>query len=471
MPVTLAWIRRDMRLHDHAVLATALARPEPVQPVFVFDTAILARFRRKDDRRLSFIAATLCRMHRHVQEKCGGMLVLYGQATTVMPKLSQALGDACIVAAEDVEPPSRTRDASVAKSVGVHRFTHVLDHLLRHPAQGRKDDGDPFKVFTPFHKKFMAQLTPLDYAPCSVHDAGRYADFGAVIAASEKVGLKWLDCARGPEALLAAIGYQYKEDMLWRVEDAHERLNRFAACHITHYHDERDRMDHDGTSQLSPYLRFGLVSVRECMREAIKHEGAGASTWIKELVWREFYASILFHFPEVTGQEFLPQYRALDWSRDERHLKAFTEGRTGYPIIDAAMRQLRQEGWMHNRARMIVASFASKDLQLDWRLGEEHFAQYLMDYDLASNNGGWQWAASVGTDAQPYFRVFNPLLQSKKFDPDGVYIRRYIPELARLRGGDIHAPEGLLRPPGYPAPIVDHAIAKAAAIAMFKRNA
>lgn len=467
---TLAWIRRDMRLHDHAVLANAMARPSPVQPVFILDTAILARFRHKRDRRLVFIAETLCLLHRQLQLKRGGLLVLHGNAQVVIPKLSHALGDAPVIAAEDCEPPARARDASIAKAIGSSRFTHVLDHLLRHPADTLKDDGSPFKVFTPFAKKFMGQLSPAGYASFDYLDMGRYAVYGDSVARAGKAGLKPLDCSKGPQALLAAIGYEYAPDALWGPADAADRLKRFCRSRIVDYSAARDRMDKDATSQLSPYLRFGLLSIRECMREASAHEGEGAQTWIKELIWREFYANILYHFPHVVEQEFLAQYRTLDWSCDERHLSAFREGRTGYPIIDAAMRQLLETGWMHNRARMIVASFACKDLQLDWRLGEEHFAQYLMDYDLASNNGGWQWAASVGTDAQPYFRVFNPLLQSKKFDPDGSYIRRYVPELSHMRGPDIHAPSGLLRPRDYPEPVVDHAIAKEAAIAMFKRT-
>ena len=471
MPTTIAWIRRDMRLHDSAVLATAMARPHAVQPVFVFDTSILARFHHARDRRLTFLAETLCAMHKTLAGKGGGMLVLHGNPTTDIPKLSHVLGDAHIIAAEDFEPEARARDASVSRAVGSDRFAWVLDHLLVHPSENLKNDGTPFRVFTPFSKSLFSRLTPIAYAPCDVYDTGRSAVFADTVAKAKKTGLKTLDCSHGPKAMLAAIGYEYEGDALWTVDDAPQRLKRFATKHITDYKNDRDRMDHEGTSQLSPYLRFGLVSIRECMREAVKYSGAGPSTWIKELVWREFYANILFHFPHVAKHEFQPQYRDLNWSYNEAHLKAFCEGKTGYPIVDAAMRQLLETGWMHNRARMIVASFASKDLQLDWRLGEEHFAQYLMDYDLASNNGGWQWASSVGTDAQPYFRIFNPLLQSKKFDPDGEYIRRFVPELRSIKGSDIHAPEGLLRPRDYPAPIVDHFTAKDAAIAMFKRSA
>lgn len=471
MEYTIAWIRRDMRLHDHAVLATAMSRPHAVQPVFVFDAEILKRFTNKHDRRLSFLAETLCEMHQSLKAKGGGMLVLHGHATADIPKLSHALGGAAIIAAEDCEPSAKTRDASVARAVGQAGFTHVLDHLLLHPTKAMKEDGTPFRVFTPFYKSLMAKLIPLDYAAYDVHDAGRYAPFAEVVARAEKNALKVLKPEQGPEAMLKAIGYHYTKDELWCPKQAEARLASFTTHKIKAYKDERDRLDTEGTSALSPYLRFGLVSVRECMRRAMAFTGIGPETWVKELIWREFYAHILYHFPDVVKHEFQHQYRDVKWSYDNTKLEAFCAGRTGFPVVDAAMRQLLQTGWMHNRARMIVASFASKDLHLDWRLGEEHFAQNLMDYDLASNVGGWQWASSVGTDAQPYFRVFNPLLQSKKFDPNGDYIRRYVPELAGLRGNDVHAPDGLLRPRDYPVPIVNHAEAKDVAIAMFKRNA
>lgn len=468
---TIAWIRRDMRLHDHAVLATAMSRPHPVQPVFVFDSGVLSRFKNKHDRRLSFLAETVCALHAQLASKGGGLLVLHGAATSDIPKLSHALGDADVIAAEDFEPATRARDASVARAIGATKFTHVLDHLLMHPSKNLKDDGTPYKVYTPFSKSVFSRLTPIDYSAYDVHDTDRYAVFADSVSKAQKNSLKVLDCTHGPAAILSAMGYSYQKDTLWTVDSAESRLADFTTKHLKSYKDARDRMDWEGTSQLSPYLRFGLISVRECMRRASSFTGIGAETWIKELVWREFYANVLYHFPHVVEHEFQEQYRGLDWSYNATHAEAFYAGKTGFPIIDAAMRQLLETGWMHNRARMIVASFASKDLHLDWRLGEEHFAQYLMDYELASNNGGWQWASSVGTDAQPYFRVFNPMLQSKKFDPEGEYIRHFVPELRGVSGNDIHAPTGLLRPRDYPAPIVDHVEAKTKAISMFKRSA
>lgn len=448
---TLLWLRRDLRLHDHAALHRALTYAGPVQPVFVFDTAILARFANPDDRRLSFLAETLCNLHHELSKRGGGLLVLHGDARTVIP----ALGATRIVASADFEPQTRARDKAVT---GLER---VKDHLIFAPHEVLKADGTPFKVYTPYARAWRERLQPADIGEYAIRDKGRYADYTAARAYAEKQGLRVLSPESGPEIMLAAIGYTYRKDPLWPPADGQKRLRNFTA-HVARYPATRDiPADETGTSRLSPYLRFGLISIRETWRVA--SETPDAEKWLSELIWREFYAMILYHWPHSATEEWNPAYRGLPWRNDPAYLAAWKEGRTGYPIVDAAMRELKQTGWMHNRARMIVASFFTKHLQMDWRLGEEHFAQYLMDYEMASNVGGWQWAASTGTDAQPYFRVFNPTLQSRKFDPQGAYIRRYVPELARLSDKDIHAPGT-----HYISPIVDHAAARAAAIAMFK---
>lgn len=466
---SLVWLRRDLRLHDHAALATALAEQGDVQPVFVFDSEILARFDNPKDRRLTFIAETLCHLDAQLKTRGGGLLVFHGKPVEIIPKLAAALKISTVYSAEDFEPATRARDAAVKKALPTTaRFVQMLDHLIHAPQSMVKADKTPYKVFTPYYKIWRARLGDMEMAEYAVKDKGRYAD----VAASRKnaEGLKPLDLSHGPSHLLKQIGYDYKKDAYWRVDDAQQRLKEFIDERITKYPTARDVLSITGTSELSPYLRHGLLSVRECVRAAIAH-GHGEK-WISELGWREFYAAILYHFPEVVEHEFAPQYRgdAIPWSYDEKLIAAFKEGRTGYPIIDAAVRELIETGYMHNRARMIVASFIAKDLLLDWRIGEEFFAQYLMDYELASNNGGWQWAASTGTDASPYFRVFNPVLQSRKFDSKGAYIRRYVPELAEMPDKDIHAPwESLLKPKAYPAPIVDHAAARERVIGVFKK--
>lgn len=468
---SLVWLRRDLRLTDHAALATALQAAQAVQLVFVFDSEILARFSNKNDRRLVFLAETLCHMDATLKARGGRILVLHGKASEVIPRLAQTLKASAIFSAEDFEPATRARDAAVKAALPTTtRFVQVLDHLMRAPQVMLKSDGTPYKVFTPFYKLWRADMGPTEYAAYEVKDAGRYADATENFSAVEAAGLTRISLDAGPAQVLNQIGYTYTPDSLWRVDDVPTRLSSFITEKLTAYPTARDQLPIIGTSQLSPYLRFGLVSIRACVREAMAK--GGGEKWIAELGWREFYAAILYHFPEVVCQEFNAQYRdgAIPWNNDGTLIKAMFTGQTGYPVVDAAVRELLETGYMHNRARMIVASFASKDLLLDWRHGEEFFAQHLMDYDLASNNGGWQWAASTGTDAAPYFRIFNPILQSKRFDPEGVYIRRFVPELRHVPTADIHAPweSPLTKPANYPMPMVDHATAKDRAVEVFR---
>lgn len=465
MTVTLTWLRRDLRLHDHGALAAAFAAKLPVQPVFVFDSDILAQFPAKDDRRLSFLAARLCQMDAELRKRGGGLLVLHGSAGLLIPKLAAALGAQGVTAAEDYEAATRARDMQVGKALGA-QLRLVQDHVIFAPDAILRDGEAPYKVFTPYSKAWKEALAPAAISGRAVHDKGRYADFDAMRGLAAQAGLAPIDLSQGAAHALAQVGYTYHEDRLWTVHDVPKRLRDFLAHKAKGYKDTRDIMGMEGTSRLSPYIRFGLVSIRECVQGAVE---MGADTWLNELIWREFYIMNLFHFPESAHMEWNPKYRdVLEWSQDASQLAAWKEGRTGYPLVDAAMRQLLEEGWMHNRARMVVASFLTKHLRTDWRLGEAHFAQYLMDYEQASNVGGWQWAASTGTDAQPYFRVFNPTLQSERFDAKGDYIRRYVPELAKLSAKEIHAP-WMFRGAGYIPPIVEHAKAREAALAMFKK--
>jgi deoxyribodipyrimidine photo-lyase len=467
MADNLVWMRRDLRLYDHAALHAALQAAGTVQPVFVFDTDILKHFPNPKDRRLSFLAAALCDIDAQLQKRGGGVLVLHGPAGDVIPKAAAALSAKQLCAAEDYEPAARKRDAKVAAALsGSLKVQFVKDQVMFAPQEVLQGSGAVYKVFTPYANAWRSRLRPDPLAPYEHEDAGRYADVTSQRAGAKAAGLACPDLSRGPKALLAAIGYDYSEDALWRVDDARERLARFISQKSRTYGDTRDAMAAGGTSRLSPYLRFGLVSVRECVRMAVE---AAADKWLAELIWREFYAMTLFHAPESERVEWNPKYRGrLAWSDNEGHFTAWAEGKTGYPVVDAAMRQLLAEGWMHNRARMVVASFLTKHLRISWKRGEEHFAQHLMDYDLASNVGGWQWAASTGTDAQPYFRVFNPVLQSERFDPEGDYIRRYVPELKDAPDSAIHAPWKHPLLVRYMPPVVDHARAREEALAMFK---
>lgn len=470
--ITLTWLRRDLRLNDHAVLHEACKLPQPIQPVFVFDSDVLARFNNPYDRRLSFLARQLVAMHQELQALGSGMLVLHGKASDIIPQLAEALKAATLVCAEDFEPATIDRDARVKSTLPqTIRMVQVVDHLIHAPSRVLKDDGTPYKVFTPFSKAWRAKLTANSFDEKTVDLKGRLAPYDVLHDVAIQSGFNLLKPEEGVAAMLQTIGYHEVADDFWKVEDAQSRLHYFVQNKVARYDSARDFMALDGTSRLSPYLRFGLVSIRECARLLAERSGNGEHIWMNELIWREFYAQILFHFPEVVEHEFQVQYRGLEWQQNAVLLEAFKQGKTGFPVVDAAMRELLQTGWMHNRARMIVASFFTKDLLLDWRLGEEHFAQHLMDYDLASNNGGWQWAASTGTDAQPYFRIFNPELQAKRFDENGDYIKRFVPELSGMNPKDmfaLHNGNSLLRPNGYPAPVVDHKAAKDHVLRLFK---
>jgi deoxyribodipyrimidine photo-lyase len=473
-PLSLVWLRRDLRLFDHAALAAASQAGHPTQPFFIFDTDILARFTNKDDRRLSLIAQALCRMHEKLRERGSGLLVLYGRAQEIVPALCRSLRCGSLFAAEDFEPQTRKRDAEMKSALaGETECIFVLDHLLHSPLQVLKGDGTPFKVFTPYAKAWrdkansrsgFAAEAPMKDLSC--------ADYALTLRILADKDFTLLEPSLGAEPMLTAIGDRLQRHD-WPVDEARKRLHTFADERMAAYTTQRDFMGADGTSRISPYLRFGLVSARECARLAMEEEmggSPGASTWLKELIWRDFYATILYHFPETATLEMQAQYRGIKWSHGGVLFDAFRQGLTGYPVVDAAMRELRDIGFMHNRARMITASFMTKDLLLDWRMGEEHFAQFLMDYDMASNVGGWQWAASTGTDAQPYFRIFNPVLQGRRFDPEGHYIRRFVPELAHLPADAMHEPWKSGCPEGYPNPVVNHAEMREKAIAMFKNS-
>lgn len=472
--ITLAWLRRDLRMNDHAVLHEACKQSQSIQPVFIFDSEVLSRFSNPHDRRLSFLARQLVAMHRELAAMGGGMLVLHGNAREIIPKLANRLNAAAIVCAQDFEPSTIARDKVVKAALSPFtRMAQVVDHLIHAPTVVLKDDGTPYKVFTPFSKAWRAKLSATSFDEKPVALQGKLAPYQVMRDTAKQAGFKVLNPEQGVAAMLESIGYHEVSDDLWKVEDAQTILHRFVEHKVANYHQSRDFMAVAGTSRLSPYLRFGLVSIRECARLIAQRSGDGEHIWMNELIWREFYSQILYHFPDVVEHEFQAHYRGLKWSHDPALLDAFKQGKTGFPIVDAAMRELLQTGWMHNRARMIVASFFTKDLLLDWRLGEEHFAQHLMDYELASNNGGWQWASSTGTDAQPYFRIFNPELQAKRFDEKADYIKRYVPELAALSARDIlalHSGNSLLRPKDYPAPILDHKAAKEHVLRLFKEG-
>ncbi|MDE2401413.1 MAG: deoxyribodipyrimidine photo-lyase [Burkholderiales bacterium] len=471
----LVWFRRDLRHTDHAALHYALKQARRVWCVFVFDTDILGPLPRVD-RRVVFIRDSLIELDTALRElalehqvaradQCG-LIVLHGPAVKEIPSLAKQLGVQAVFANHDDEPASLARDAQVRgrlSDVGAALFTSK-DHVIFERHEVLTGNGTPYGVFTPYKAAWLKRMEDFYVKPYPI---APYAGHLAPIPAD--IGLIEPDGARIPR--LGTLGFEPCETLKVPagMSGAHALLEDFLE-RIDHYDDTRDFPGVKGPSYLSTHLRFGTVSIRELVKLAWDRSRAGskgAQTWLSELIWRDFYHQVLHHHPHVVGHSYKREYDALKWlhgSKAEARFAAWCGGRTGYPLVDAAMRQLKQTGYMHNRLRMVTASFLIKDLGIDWRWGEKYFAEKLLDFDLAANNGGWQWAASTGCDAQPYFRIFNPITQSEKFDGAGKFIRRYVPELAALPDRALHAPwllRGAAESIDYPPPIVQHDEARA----------
>lgn len=457
----LVWFRRDLRDHDHAALSAALGEARQVYCVFVFDREILDALPSRQDRRVHFIRESLVELDAALRARGGGLIVRQGRAAEEIPALAQQLGIAAVFANRDYEPAAKQRDAEVTArlaAAGID-FHHVKDQAIFDGDEILTQASKPFSVFTPYKNAWLKRLTAADCAA--------YAGQGQ-LAGRELAGVPTLAEIGFAATDLTELGIQPG------MSGARKLWEEFSAGRIKRYGSLRDFPALKGVSYLSVHLRFGTISIRELVRGALAN---GADSWLSELIWRDFYFMILDHFPQVVGRAFKPEYDAIRWEEWPEGLAAWCAGRTGYPLVDAAMRQLNFSGWMHNRLRMVVASFLCKDLGIDWRLGERYFAERLNDFDLSANNGGWQWASSSGCDAQPYFRIFNPLTQSEKFDPQGRFIRRYVPELAAVPNQDIHAPWRMTRSEqeslgmvigrDYPQPIVDHAQAREKTLARY----
>ncbi|MFN8467637.1 MAG: deoxyribodipyrimidine photo-lyase [Caldilineaceae bacterium] len=467
MTISIWWIRRDLRLTDNQALSAALAAAEQVLPVFILDPRLLAS-PYTGDKRTAFLFDGLRALDADLRSRGSRLLVRRGDPVAVLVQLCHETGAGAVFAQRDYSPFAIRRDTAVQAALPVS--LHLEDGVAaRPPASIRKDDGEPFVVYTPFGKRWRA-LGPFrrsDILPAPQ----------VIRPPAEPQG----DEVPAAPALPSSVPFAAGE------AEAKRRLGAFVTGEHAPIHDYaklRDQPGADATSQLSPYLRWGMISPRLAALaayEAIDRAGTrggtgaaaaqkGADTWLAELIWREFYLAILQAFPYVRGSSFRREFIGIPWRNDDADFAAWCAGRTGYPIVDAAMRQIVTEGWMHNRCRMITASFLVKDLLIDWRWGERFFMQHLVDGDPAPNNGGWQWTAGTGTDAAPYFRVFNPVMQSQKFDPQGTYIRRWLPELAHVPLEFLHEPWKMEKSDqvkarctlgaDYPLPIVDHHAAR-----------
>ncbi len=442
------WIRRDLRLEDNRTLQAAL-QAGPVLPVYISDPYFWTD---SPGRRHKFLCNGLRALDADLRQRGSYLVLRQGAPVEVLRQLLNESGAQVIYAEEDFTPYARQRDQAIAAQLPLKC---IQGQLVHHPLGIHKSDDSPYTVYTHFRNVWRSLLPD---------------DLGISLAPERIPTI--------PQIRSEPIS-EYDQEKYFPVGEAQaqKQLESFFAEKIEDYGIGRNQLSLDGTSSLSPYIHFGMLGLRtavNCARQAIlaapdELSRKSAETWLNELIWREFYVHILYHYPHVREGGFRPQYDRIQWRNDPDEFDAWKNGLTGYPVVDAAMRQMTVTGWMHNRARMIAASFLVKDLLIDWRWGERWFMQNLLDGDLAANNGGWQWTAGTGTDAAPYFRIFNPVLQSKKFDPDGDYIRKWVPELAELDSNTIHAPwEKNIQVPGYPEPIVDHKYARQRALAAYQ---
>jgi len=468
MSTALLWFRRDLRLTDHPALTRAVREFHRVVPVFVLDDA-LRRGRFASAPREAFMLGCLRELGEDLRARGSDLVVRHGRPQDVLPALAREVEAGAVLWTSDVSPYARARDRRVTQALrdgGVDALPQGGAYVVD-VSQPRTQGGTPFAVFTPFHRHWRTlERRTVHRAPAQLAPLSAGLRTGTIPAGPAAAGdeLAQPHCAPGESA-------------------AREALAAWTGGPIDGYAGTHDAVgDEHGTSGLSPYLRWGCLSAAECEARAARRGGAGAEAWIRQLCWRDFFAHVLLAHPQNARLEHQARYRTLEWEHDAEAFDAWREGRTGYPLVDAGMRQLARSGWMHNRARLTVGSFLTKDLHLDWRLGERHFEALLLDGEPAQNNGNWQWVTSVGVDPAPYFRrLLNPILQQRRFDPDGAYVRRWVPELrdvpdARLAepwtmSDDEQHAAGCVIGRDYPAPIVVHADERKRAIERYRAAA
>ncbi len=439
-PVAVFWFRRDLRLDDNAGLHAALNGPLPVLPLFIFDRDILDKLADKTDARVSFIHHAIAALQTRLAEFGSSMVVRYGRPEEIWPALLEEFSVGAVYTNRDYEPYAGQRDAVVegllaAQGIPLHTFK---DHVIFEKNEVLKDDGTPYTVFTPYSKKWLAKLATRQ----STDENGGTVSYFFKSYPNHRYFDHFVKIGLQPLPSLAEMGFEPTQIAFPPTTVARKVIMEYA--------DTRNIPGIAGTSRLGVHFRFGTISIREKARAAQPL----SAIYLNELIWRDFYSQILGNFPHVAERPFRLQYEKIPWRDASDDFEKWQTGMTGYPIVDAGMRELNATGYMHNRVRMIAASFLTKHLLLDWRLGEAYFAEKLLDFDLASNSGGWQWAAGCGTDAAPYFRIFNPTEQAKKFDPDRTYIKRWVPEIDTLK---------------YPKPVVDHAFARQRCLEVYKK--
>jgi deoxyribodipyrimidine photo-lyase len=458
---TVHWLRSDLRLDDNRALCDAAASASELAVVFVLDDRLLAS-ERTGAPRVRFLLDCLARLAGDLAARGSRLVLRRGDPAGEIARVLEETRAERLVWNRDYSPFAKRRDERVVREAekrGV-RCESFKDRVIFEAGEVTTKERKPFAVYTPYRNAWRLRFA---HAP---EEPERLGKLPPPIDGLASLGVPSAEeCGFGGDETKIPTGGEAA---------ARRRLDAFLEQQVAGYAEARDFPARDGTSRLSPYLRFGAISIRRCVLSAFerskeRHGRESVQKWIDELVWRDFYAGILDRNPHVTKGAHRREYDAVRWNDDPNAFAAWCAGRTGYPIVDAGMRQLAETGWMHNRVRMIAASFLVKDLLLDWRLGEGFFYRRLVDGDPASNNGGWQWAASTGTDAQPWFRIFNPVSQGEKFDPDGSYVRRFVPELAHCEDDFVHAPWRAEAPPrDYPAPIVDHAERRAEALRRFQ---
>lgn len=464
----LVWFRRDLRLHDHVALHAAIESCDEVHGIFIFDKHILEKLEDKKDMRVQFIHDSLVEMEEQLNKRNSSLEVRYGVPEEEIISYCQKNQVHHVFTNRDYEPAAKKRDHTVASKLNELNieFSHFKDSVVFEAKETLKSDGTPYKVFTPYMRAWRGTLLEHDGVvpefDCKLERFAKRHNADSIIL---KDWMKVIGFGSAPPHFKAGT------------KAAQAQLKNFLNI-INNYEKARDFPALEGTSNMSVYIRHGNISVRDLVRAAQSGNSIGHEKWFAEIIWREFYQYILDQFPSVVRQAFRHAYDGIKWRGGKKELEAWKKGETGYPIVDAAMRCLAATGTMPNRLRMVTASFLCKTLLVDWREGEKWFAVKLLDFDLAANNGGWQWSSSSGVDAQPYFRIFNPWSQSQKFDPDGIFIKSWCPELSKFDSDQIHAPHeltpmeqqmaGCLIGEDYPQPIVDYSKKRQEALEMYK---